>query len=372
MLDINFFVRYLNISEKQEYLLKLYTSKENVTKDEIYHLLYDFDYDIEKETLNFNFLLAQLFQNNPHIEIPKDIEPRLKGVIRWFQYRNISLLSCLKQLIGELNKKNIPVLLIKGAAMRILEPNKSRMMADVDCAVGIDDLNETIKISRKLGFKLNKAYKHATEVRKSDIQKIDIHNKIVKSDTDTEKTDKKIFERAKQFDFYDSKVLIPNTEDMIFLLLTNGYENILYSQPFYKNISWLLDVVYIFKNNKNIDWNLVVTNAKETNTLAQVKIMFELLNHFMPNIVPDNIISSIHISEAENKVFNAYTKKHLFFNKAQQLKEQVRDMVKGNEKFDFFLTLKLTSRFLYLKIIQKTPVINSLFFDKVANRIFKI
>ena len=163
MLDINFFVRYLNISEKQEYLLKLYTSKENVTKDEIYHLLYDFDYDIEKETLNFNFLLAHLFQNNPHIEIPKDIEPRLKGVIRWFQYRNISLLSCLKQLIGELNKKNIPVLLIKGAAMRILEPNKSRMMADVDCAVGIDDLNETIKISRKLGFKLNKAYKHDRE-----------------------------------------------------------------------------------------------------------------------------------------------------------------------------------------------------------------
>ena len=372
MLDFDFFVRYLNLSKKQEYLLNLYISKKNVTKDEIYHLLYDFDYNIEKETLNFNFLLARLFQNNPDIEIPKALEPRLKGVLRWFQYRNISLLSGLKQLIVELNKNDIPVLLIKGAAMRILEPNQSRMMADVDCAVGIDNLNETVKISEKLGFKINEAYKHATEVRKTDIQKIDIHNKIAKSDTDTRITDKKIFERAKEYDFYDSKVLIPDTEDMIFLLLTNGYENILYSQPFYKNVSWLLDVVYIVKNNKNIDWNLVVTDAEETATLAQIKIMFELINHFLPGTVPDTVISSISITKQENKNFQAYTKKHLFFSRAQELKEQVRGMVKGNEKFDFFLAVKLTSRFFYLKMIQKTPVIKSLFFDKVANRIFKI
>lgn len=371
MLDVDFFARFLNLSPKEKILLNLYIKKV-VTKEEIDHLLYDFDYNIEKENLNFNFLLSLLFQNNPHIEIPKNIEPRLKGVLRWFQYRNISLLSGLKLLIVELNKQNIPVLLIKGAAMKILEPDKARMMADVDCAVGVDNLNKTVKISKELGFKINESYKHATEVRKSDILKIDIHNKIVKSDTDTTITDKKIFERAKEYDFYGSKVLIPNTEDMIFLLLTNGYENILYSQPFYKNISWLLDVVYILKNNRNIDWNFVVVDAKETDTLAQVKIMFELINYFLPNTVPDNIISSIQISGQENKFFHAYTKKHLFFSKAQQLKEQVRDMVKGNEKFNFFLALKLTSRFFYLKIIQKTPVINSLFFDKVANRIFEI
>ena len=91
MLGIEPFIRFLNLSQKEEYLLNLYISK-NVTKKDIYSLLYDFDYDIEKETLNFNFLLAHLFQNNPHIEIPKDIEPRLKGVLRWFQYRNILLL----------------------------------------------------------------------------------------------------------------------------------------------------------------------------------------------------------------------------------------------------------------------------------------
>lgn len=371
MLDVDYIFKLLNLSQKEEYLLKLYVSK-TVTKDEICRLLNDFDYNIEKEELPFNLLLAHLFQNNPHIEMPKDIEPRLKGVLRWFQYRNISLLSVLKQLIAELNKKDIPVLLMKGSAMKVLEPDKSRMMADVDCAVSIENFDTAIKISEQTGFKISGIYKHDIEVRKNNIQKIDIHKKIVKSDTDTRITDKKIFERAKQYNFYDSKVFIPDAEDMIFLLLANGYENIIYSQSFYKNVTWLLDTVYILKNNTNIDWNLVVANADETGTLAQIKIMLEMINRFFPDTVPNNIISSITISKQENKFFQSYTKKHLFFNKAQQLKEQVRRMVKGNEKFDFFLTTKLTLQFFYLKIIQKTPIIKSLFFDRAANRMFKI
>lgn len=85
MLNSQFFIKHLNLSQKEELLVKLYVKK-NITKDEVYHLLYDFDYNIEKERLEFNFLLAHLFQNNPHIEIPKDIKPRLEGVLRLFQY----------------------------------------------------------------------------------------------------------------------------------------------------------------------------------------------------------------------------------------------------------------------------------------------
>ena len=87
MLDVDCLIGILNLSQKEEYLLKLYISK-NITKDDVYHLLYDFDYSIEKEKLTFNFLLAHLFQNNPDIEIPADIDPRLKGVLRMFQYQN--------------------------------------------------------------------------------------------------------------------------------------------------------------------------------------------------------------------------------------------------------------------------------------------
>ena len=371
MLDVDCLIGILNLSQKEEYLLKLYISK-NITKDDVYHLLYDFDYSIEKEKLTFNFLLAHLFQNNPDIEIPADIEPRLKGVLRMFQYQNATLLAGLKQLTLKLNENNIPVLLVKGAAMRLLEPNKSRMMSDVDCAVDIDNFDKTVKVSESLGFEVSFLYEHATEVIRYPMQKIDIHKKFTKDTDDTRQTDRKIFERAKQYNFGSSKVLIPDAEDMIFLLLTNGYENIIYFQPFYKNVSWLLDVIFIMKNKKNIDWNIIISDAKETGTIAQVKIMFELINHFLPNTVPETVISSINISKREYDSNNAYIKKHLFFGKAQQLREQVRDMLKGNKKFDFFLATKLTVRFLYLKTIQKVPVINTLFFNKVANRMFGI
>ncbi len=364
MLDINFFIKIINLSEKEEILINLYLKK-SVTKDEVYHLLYDFNYDIEKEKLTFNFLLAHLFQNNPHIEIPNEIKPRLEGILKLFQYYNVPLLLGLKQLTNELNKKNIPVMLVKGAAMRLIEPNKARMMYDVDCAVPKETFNEVIDISKKLGFKINGIYPNATEIIKGDKQKIDVHHLLVKSDKNTDKIYKNIFQRAKQYNFYGSSVLIPNTEDFLFLLFNNGYDNIIYSQPFYKNISWLLDGIHIIKNNKDISWNQIIENAKQTGTLAQTKIMLELFNHFLPNTIPNNIISSIKISEQEEKDFNFYTKKHLFFSKAQQLKEQI-------QKTKNFKKIKLFSIFLYLKIIQKTPIINSLFFDKTANRIFKI
>ena len=371
MLDVKCLVGLLNLSQKEEYLLKLYVSK-NVKKNEVYNLLYGFDYNIEKETLFFNFLLAHLFQNNPDIKIPKDIEPRLKGVLRWFQYRNVLLLSGLKQLVVGLNDNDIPLLFMKGCAMKILEPDKSRMMFDVDCAVDIDKFDKAIKISEKLGFKINAIYRNATEIKKRDIQKIDIHKQITKGEVDTKNTDKKIFERALKFSFYGSKVLIPKAEDMIFLLLTNGYDNIIYFQPFYKNVSWLFDVVYILRSNNNIDWNIIVTDAKETGTLAQLKIMFELINHFLPNTIPNTIISSINVSKQEYDINVAYTKNHLFFGKAQHLREQLINMVKGNENFNFFLALKLICQFLYLKIIQRIPIINYFFFNIVANRMFKI
>ena len=365
MLDTKFFITLLNLSVKEQILLALYIKKV-ATKEEIYHLLYDFDYNIEKEKLTFNFLLAQIFQNNPDIEIPKDLEPRLKGVLRLFQYNNVPLLLGLKQLTQKLNEQNIPVLLAKGAAMRILEPNKARMMYDVDCAVPKDKFDKAVETSKTLGFKITGKCGHANTISKNKNQIIDVHYNLVKSNKNSNEIYKKFFERANKYNFYGTKVLIPNTEDFLFLIFNNGFDNIIYSQPFYKNVSWLLDGMYIIKNNKNINWDIIIKNAKETDTLAQTKIMLELFDYFLPNTIPDNVISSINISEKEQKDFDFYTKTHLFFSKAQQIKEEI---IKSK---GFLNKIKLFNRFLYLKIIQKTPIISTLFFDKIANRIFKI
>lgn len=268
-------------------------------------------------------------------------------------------------MVYEFNKNNIPVMLAKGAAMRILEPNKARMMYDVDCAVPENRFKDVIKISKKIGFKIKNIYWNAIEIIKQDSQRIDVHHTLVKSDINSDELYKQIFQRAKQYNFYNTTVLIPNTEDFIFLLFNNGFDNIIYSQPFYKNVSWLFDVFYIIKNNKQINWNIVMQNAKETRTLSQIKIMLELFEYFLPNIIPYDIIHSIKISKQEEKDFDFYTKTHLFFSKAQQLKVQIK-------KVKFLNKIKFIYQFLYLKIIQKTPIINTLFFNKTANRIFKI
>ena len=78
------------------------------------------------------------------------------------------------------------------------------------------------------------------------------------------------------------------------------------------------------------------------------------------------MISSINISKNEQRNFNFYTKTHLFFSKTQQLKEEIK------KSKSFLNKIKLLSQFLYLKVIQKIPITNTLFFDKTANRIFEI
>ena len=364
MLDVNFFAKFLNLSQKEDILLKLYI-KNKVTKEEVYHLLYDFDYNIEKEKLTFNFLLAHVFQNNPQIPVPQDIKPRLEGVLRLFQYNNVPLLLGLKQFALELNKNNIPVMLVKGAAMRILEANKARMMYDVDCAVPKENFEQAVEISKKLGFKIYGTFENAVAIVREPKQQIDLHHSIVKTHKDSDKIYKQIFEGSKQYNFYGLPVLIPNTEDFLFLLLNNGFDNIIYSQPFYKNVSWLLDGLYIIKNNKNINWNVILKKAKQTETLAQIKVMIELFQLLAPNVISKDVLSSIKISKQEEKEFGFYTRTHLFFSRARQLKAEMK-----NKKM--LSNIKLFVQFLYLKIIQKVPIINTLFFDKVADRMFKI
>ncbi len=366
MLDVNFFIKRLNLSKKETFLLKLYTSN-TVTKDEVYSLLYDFDYSIEKETLPFNFLLAQLFQNNPYIEIPKNIEPRLKGVLRLFQYYNVSLLLSVKQLVAELNKNDIPVMFIKNSSMKVFDADKTRMMYVADCAVPKEQFSKTIEISKKLGFKINGKYGNVTEILKNDNQRIAVYHTLINSNKNVDKVYEDIFKRAIKHEFHGLHILIANIEDFLFLLFNNGYNDIIYSQTFYKKISWLLDSFYIIKNNKNINWENVIRKAKETGSLAQIKIMLELFEYFLPNTIPHDLISSIQISKREQKDFNLYTKNHLCFYRAQEIIKEIRI----KEKSDFFGKTKLFAQFLYLKIIQRVPIINTLFFEKMANKMFE-
>ena len=329
MANVDFFPKFLNLLPKEEFLLKLYV-KEAVTDKEVYHLLYDFNYDIEKEDIEFNFLLADLLKNNPNIEIPKNIKPRLNGIINFFQYKNVQLLSCLKQLALELNIKNIPIMLADISTMRVLDKNKIRMMFDIDCAVPKENFNETIKIIKNLGFQIKRKYFKGIEITKEKNKTINVYNAIVKNDNNWDELYKQIFKRAKQYSFYGTNVFIANNEDIIFLLFNNGFWNII-------------------KSNTNINWDIIIENAKKTKTLSQLKIMLELFDCFLPNIIPNEIISSIKVLKNEEKKINLDIKINSLYAKILQLKKEY----KCQKVRKFFILTILVIKVISLKIIQK-------------------
>lgn len=363
MFDVKFFIKLINLSLKEDLLLKLYISKV-LEKESLYRLLYNFDYDIEKETLSFNFLLADLFRKNPHIDIPKDIKPRLMGIMSFFQYYNANLLLGLKKLVSELDKYNIYIMLVENSAMRLLDSGKEKMMFEIECVALKEDFFKVIEISKKIGFEVVEQYADGSVVIKQNKQVIIIHNTSNKIKNGLYEES---FENAKKCNFHGSTVLIPNTEDFILLLLNNGFDNIIYSKPFYKNVSWLLYCIYFIKNNIYINWNVIIQTAKKMGILAKLKIMLELFDCFLPNTIPNNLIVSMVISNEEQKSFNLYTRNQFLSSKTNQLKEEIR----SKKISDFFYVIKLLIRFIYLKTVQKIPMLDKLLLNKSMDWILK-
>ena len=109
------------------------------------------DLDIEKEPMEFNLMLAHLCHRHGVQGIPSAIIPRIRGVARFYLFKNAALFSSFCRLQHILNQAGIPLLLLKGAAIKaIYDPDASRCLADIDFAVPRERLKDTIAKSPRI------------------------------------------------------------------------------------------------------------------------------------------------------------------------------------------------------------------------------
>ena len=173
-------------------------------------------YDIDYANINYSLMLAVLGFWRGWEHFPESVVPRLKGIHRYCQAKNVMGMPWLLEKIRQLTSHGIPVMFIKGLAMRFhYAPNIPRIMNDYDIAVPRDRFAEAMELLHdgKVTDKGTTLWSDTVVGRCSgNAIELDVHQWIFKEQGDT---DPGIWNRAIPVRIQDVEVLVPSPEDML-------------------------------------------------------------------------------------------------------------------------------------------------------------
>ncbi len=253
------------------------------------------DLNIEKEPMEFNLMLAHLCHRHGSLGVPSTIIPRVRGVARFYLFKNAALFSSFGRLGTILNQANIPMLLLKGSAIKAYyDPYTSRCLVDVDFAVPEERLNETIKIASSQGYyDFSNAF-HSVDMKQLETDgtsgRIDIHHCLFKTSY-KRSIEEELTDGAKLIQFFGTEVWIPSPENLILHLLENEFFNLCcVPKENRRRFKWIYDCGMVLCSTSQFDWKHVVKNAKKYFIHDAVKPMLSILADYLPQYVPQKII----------------------------------------------------------------------------------
>ncbi|MDR2726961.1 MAG: glycosyltransferase, partial [Deltaproteobacteria bacterium] len=138
--------------------------------------------DIEEIGAHKSLMFSYLMREHPELRFSEYAAPRLRGLISYFRFANVDTLRHFSRIGKALNAAGIPMLIFKGAAMKILRPDLSRPMGDVDILIPPERMNEAVSLCRKLGYHdARDGALHAVCIRAADGKDaVDIHQAVFK------------------------------------------------------------------------------------------------------------------------------------------------------------------------------------------------
>jgi hypothetical protein len=206
-MEAEFLKEQLNFRKQDIDLLRLMVA-DDIKAEDVMELLSE--YKIHDEHLAINFMLSSLVCRCTDINHP--FLPKFKGVMKYFQYGNVHLLQGFRKIGKELNRREIPILMIKGLALRYLYQKYPRHMYDIDFSVPRNRWEEAIRAAENLGAEITFRGLHSVDMCFGDSMKVDIHSIVIKEDSSA---DDKIWKFARKVKAFSVDAFIPTPEDLI-------------------------------------------------------------------------------------------------------------------------------------------------------------
>ena len=258
--------------------------------------------------------------------IPKDVLLKLRKKYLANAYRNTVLFHQLSELVVLLNKKNIPVILLKGAHLAefVYKDIALRPMSDLDILVKEENLSETVQIAFSAGYQffydkqktkeknndsysydILRYYKHFQPLIHSETKcLLEIHCFITEVGSPFQVPVSDLWQSSQPAILNGNTVSLLSPEDLIIHLCLHAA----YDHLFDFGLGALYDISQIIDNyGENINWDEVErrSNRWGANRCLLLALYFtkKCLNAGIPHSVLENFCIDKIVCMAEERIF---------------------------------------------------------------------
>jgi hypothetical protein len=249
--------------------------------------------DIEVMGAHKSLLLSYLMRGHPELKFPAYAAPRLQGLINFYRFANLKTLQHFSRIGKALNAAGIRPLLFKGAAMKLLRPELSRPMGDVDILIPPERLAEAVRICQSLGYHdAMTGSPHAVDIHTPEGEgAVDMHSVFFNTDFTGGKVSRPfqraLLARAREREAFGVQVLLPAHEDLFFIVLVNFMKNLREKTSAHVLFYALCDCLFLSADKPSFDWGIVRENARLSGEGLQAALAVEFMRALLPDFMPE-------------------------------------------------------------------------------------
>lgn len=249
------------------------------------------DWDIEVAGGGKALALSYVAKRNPGLEFGAYTGPRLLGMWNRARFDNLRLMANFGRIVKALNKAGIIPMVVKGGAIKMLNPGRPRIMGDVDIVVRVAEYEEACRIVQGLGY----VEKGLRALHSSDFVDartgdgvVDVHQWLdIDCPYDHERFMSGLFDRAQRRKTQGGEVLLPSAEDHFFLLMMNLAKNISHKQTVQGILNSFFDSEVLMANEPSFDWSRVFADVRGTGSEPVYCTSIAFVKRLAPAILPD-------------------------------------------------------------------------------------
>lgn len=244
--------------------------------------------DVDTESSDYMLMLSYLGISNGWKWFPEEIIPRLKGLHRYYQARNVMGIKGLLAQLDLLLKAGIPVMLIKGMAIRYhYAVGVPRIMSDMDLLVPEEQFERAVSLLCANGAERGLVTQYSIHIL-NGISSIDLHRWFFKH---CKNGLKNVWERAIPIDFYGRRIYVPSPEDMFVHQLDTRARAIFVFEAEARRMRWLYDCKMIGMRG-GFDWELVMQRIQEFSVENTTYFMLKAFSDCFPDMLSASVIEA--------------------------------------------------------------------------------
>ena len=276
----DFFEEKMGVTNKERLLLQQYIS-DSPNPAEMEKLFTMVHY--EDESFAFNYMLSRFCARHGFQWAPAALHPRIRGCYRQIAVGNISRLNIMFKFASQLALREIPILVIKGGALRLgALSNIPRQMGDVDIVVPKERFEEAKKVALDNGFTIKIDAIHSVDLLWEERNCLDLHYTFFKHNIRKSEVEP-IWEQAEKITQNGTELLLPPLEDLFLHILINAFDNIIFNEHHKGSISWAADCFDLIRLHPELSLKQVLSLSAEYGVEPQLKMIAFLLDRLIPN-----------------------------------------------------------------------------------------